>query len=88
MVIPCSLSARNPSVRSQVHIFVPPLLTGLFNRLKLVFENGFRVIEQPPYQSGFSVINRASCRKTQQVHIQIAANSGFLFCSHSQKFPG
>ena len=45
-----------------------PFLAGFFNRRELVFENGFRVVQQTADQRTLTIINAARRGKAQQLH--------------------
>ncbi len=81
MVMPCSRSASSPSTSSAKSISSPvgaEFLGVFFQRGQRVFEQQLGVVEQPPDQGGFAVIDAAAGEEAQQ---------GFLFL-RGEEFSG
>ena len=68
MVMPCSRSARSPSVSSARSVSVAAaLLAGAADRLELVLEDPLGVVEQPADQRGLAVVHRAGRGQAQEL---------------------
>ena len=62
MVMPCSRSARRPSVsKREVGAVRAALVGGLLDGFELVLEDGLAVVQQPPDQRALAVVY-AACR--------------------------
>ena len=55
----------------QVHALIASVHRRGFSRFELILEDGLGVIEQSPDERGFSIIDRATGQKPEQVHIEV-----------------
>ncbi len=68
MVMPCSRSARRPSVSSEKSIGPGGAVHRRFgNRFELIFVDALRIVKQAPDQSGFAIVHAARGGETQQI---------------------
>ena len=68
MVMPCSRSARRPSVTKERSISpTPRAARGLGHRVDLVVEELAGVEQQPPDDGGLAVVDRADGGEAQEV---------------------
>jgi hypothetical protein len=67
MVMPCSRSARSPSV-SSARLVYSSLAAGALDRRELVLEDGLAVVQQPTDQRALAVVDRAGRGESEQVH--------------------
>src|SRR5215510_3562063 len=80
--MPCSRSARSPSVSSARLVYSSP-------RAELVLEDGLRVEQQPPDEGALAVIHRACGREPQDVGLMTGPGThhGFGVLARHQKYP-
>ena len=79
MVMPCSRSAASPSTSSAKSIFWPCVPTRLRIRLErreLILEDHLRVVQQPPDQGGFAVVDRSAGDEAQQALVLVLLEIG------------
>ena len=68
MVMPCSRSARRPSVSSEKSIASGRTVDGrLGHRLELIFVDALRIVQQAADQRGFAVVHAAGGGESQQI---------------------
>jgi hypothetical protein len=72
MVMPCSRSARRPSVSSARLVYSSPRAAGALDRLELVLEDRLRVVQQPPDERALAVVDRAGGGEAKEVHLEVA----------------
>ena len=71
MVMPCSRSARRPSVSSARFVYSAPIRSLVaLDRLELVLEDRLRVVEQPPDERGLAVVDGPGGGEAQQLSHQ------------------
>ena len=72
MVIPCSRSARRPSVSRARSVYSSPRWRlDPLDRLELVLEDGLGVVEHPPDQGALPVVDRAGRGQAQKLHLEV-----------------
>ncbi len=94
MVMPCSRSARRPSVSSAKSSVPAVWLTEAFLRGRdLVFVNALGIVQQAADQGGFAVIHAAGGGEPQQILLLVLPEKAFDVrrwplegCRH-QKYP-
>ena len=78
MVMPCSRSARRPSVSSEKSIGPAVRFDRSFRHgCELVFVDALRIVEQAADQRGFAVVHAAGGGEAQQI---------LCYCSSCEKF--
>ncbi len=69
MVMPCSRSARRPSVsRARLVYSAPVREAASSHRFELVFKDRLAVVEQPANERALAVVDRAGGAESQEVH--------------------
>ena len=67
MVMPCSRSARSPSVNKlRSAVSRPFFLLDVSTASQLIFKNALAVIQQPPNERALAIVHAACCGETQQ----------------------
>ena len=67
-----TLGPKPVGQKCQVNVAFASTRTRLFDRLHLVFKDGFRIVQQAPNERALAVVDATGRRKPEEIHVQIA----------------